>query len=188
MNSESTANNKDSSHPFDLLLEIDRRNAQRSHYETSATIESSAIKGQLAFRLGPWSLMFPMDDVAEIIPIPRVTRVPGVRSWLMGIANLRGTVVSVIDLREFLGGKPTTITSISRLIIVRSGEWTYGFLVDEIIGMRNFSLQRKLPTLDGIDPHLLPYITDGFESDGKKWLAFGIGELLTNSKFLNATH
>jgi len=62
-------------------------------------MQLSEIRGRLALRLSSWNLLFSMDDVAEIIPVPRnITRVPGVKRWLLGIANLRGKVISVSDL------------------------------------------------------------------------------------------
>lgn len=188
MSGEGTMNAKTSRHPFDLLLEINNRNVQKSRSATPESAHGLGAKGQLAFRLTPWQLMFPMDEVAEIIPVPRITRIPGVKSWLLGIANLRGTVISVVDLREFLGGKPTAITASSRLIVVHLGEWTYGLLVDEIIGMRHFSPERKLPGLDNLDPHLLPYLSEGFESEQKIWLNVNVNRLLTDPKFVHATN
>ena len=57
-------------HPFDLLLDIDRRSRSRS-LSTSADIEKpTGMVGRLALRLNTWRLMFSMDDVSEIIPVP----------------------------------------------------------------------------------------------------------------------
>ena len=93
-------------HPFDILVRLDARIRARTP-ATAAGVQLSEMRGRLALRLGPWNLLFSMDDVAEIIPVPRITRVPGVKRWLLGIANLRGKVVSVSDLRDFLTGLST---------------------------------------------------------------------------------
>jgi twitching motility protein PilI len=77
--------------------------------------------------------------------------VPGVKRWLLGIANLRGKVISVTDLRDFLTGRPTMQLPGSQIVIVRAGEWDYGLLVDEIIGMRHFGPQHRLPSLDTVE-------------------------------------
>ena len=132
--------------------------------------------------------MFSMDEVLEIIPVPPITRVPGVKSWLMGIANLRGTVISVVNLREFFSGKPSIPTPSSRIVIVRSGEWHYGVLVDEVIGMHNFDVESKLPSLDAIDANLRPYLTEAFHSEDTEWLAFNADRLLNDSRFLGAAN
>lgn len=137
-------------------------------------------------RVGPWSLLFSMDDVAEIIPLPRITQVPGVKSWLLGIANLRGTVISAVDLCQFFSAKATVPTPSSRLIIVAYGEWTYGLLVDEVIGMRHFSPTSRLADLAVIQPELRPYLTEGFEVEQQRWLSFNVVYLLNQPRFLKA--
>ena len=175
-----------SPYPFDLLLEIDRRNGSQAIPATSKTSQVLSMEGRLAFRLGAWNLLLSMQDVSEIIPVPRVTQVPGVKSWLMGIANSRGTVISVVDLREFLGGKPTIPNSNSRLMVVRSGEWSYGLMVDEIIGMRHFS-ERKPTALNTLDMGLRPFVTEVFEYQNQRWLVFNVSRLLDASDFINAT-
>lgn len=171
-------------HPFELLLKIDQRNRER--VAPAARAAQPTAGGRLALRVGSWNLLLPMDDVAEIIPVPRVTRVPGVRSWLMGIANLRGAVMSVIDLKEYLGGKPTAPTASSRLVVVRDGEWNYGLLADEIIGMRHFGPESRVAAAQSIEQPVRPYLTEVFTSEKQQWLAFNIGQLLKDPNFLNA--
>ncbi len=173
-------------HPFDILLQLDQRIRERAP-AAAAGAQLSEIRGQLAARLGSWNLLFSMDDVAEIIPIPRsITRVPGVKRWLLGIANLRGKVISVSDLRDFVTGRSTMQLPGSQLVIVRSGEWDYGLLVDEVIGMRHFGTQHRLPTLDAVEESLRPYITDAFWSDSCCWMVFNTRKLLAGAEFLNA--
>lgn len=173
-------------HPFDILLQLDQRIRERAP-AVVASAQLSEIRGQLAARLGSWNLLFSMDDVAEIIPIPRsITRVPGVKRWLLGIANLRGKVISVSDLRDFLTGKPTMQLPGSQIVIVRAGEWDYGLLVDEIIGMRHFGPQHRLPSLDTVEESLRPYVAEAFWSDNQYWMVFTTGKLLAESKFSNA--
>jgi twitching motility protein PilI len=166
-----------SPHPFGLLLEIDRRNANQTLPVASKATQPLGAEGRLALRLGSWNILFSMHNVSEIIPVPRVTQVPGVKAWLMGMANWRGTVISVIDLRGFLGGKPTVLTPNSRLVVVHSGEWNYGLLVDEIIGMRHFS-ERKPTALHTLDIGLRPYVNEAFENKSQKWLVFDVSRLL----------
>lgn len=106
----------------------------------------------------------------------------------MGIANLRGAVMSVVDLREFFDGKATVPTPNSRLVVVRSGEWSYGLLVDEVIGMRYFGLEKKLPTLNAIDARLHSYVTEAFESENQLWFALNVSGLLNAPEFLDAAN
>jgi twitching motility protein PilI len=173
-------------HPFDILLQLDRRIRERVPVVT-VSAQLSEIRGRLALRLGSWNLLLSMDDVAEIIPIPRITRVPGVRRWLLGIANLRGKVVSVSDLRDFLTGRPTPQLPSSQIVVVRAGVWDYGLLVDEVIGMRHFGPQHRLSALDAVEASLRPYVAEAFLNDGQYWLAFNAGKLLADPGFLHAS-
>jgi len=175
-------------HPFDILLQLDQRVRQR--VPVTAVSAQSEIRGRLALRLGSWNLLFSMDDVAEIVPMPRITRVPGVKRWLLGIANLRGKVISISDLRDFLIGRPTPQLPSSQAVVIRSGQWDYGLLVDEVIGMRgmrHFGPQHRQTTLDEVEAGLRPYVTEALLNDGQYWLAFDTGKLLAEPRFLHAS-
>lgn len=175
-----------STHPFDLLLEYERRNLGRGD---GAEIDDDAdvvIAGRLAFRIGSWSLMFAMNEVAEIIPVPRISRVPGVKSWLLGIANLRGTVISIIDLHRFLSQTATAVTSSSRIIVVTKDEWLYGLLVDEVIGMRHFGAEGSTAELNQIDADVHPYLVEVFRAEDRIWAALSVGRLLSDPRFMGA--
>ena len=54
-------------------------------------------------RFGGARYAVPMADVAEVVPVPRVTRVPGTPTWLAGVVNWRGRVLPVVDLRPIIG-------------------------------------------------------------------------------------
>lgn len=173
-------------HPFDILLRLDQRIRERAPV-VAINAQLSEIRGRLALRLAPWNLLFSMDDVAEIVPVPRVTRVPGVKRWLLGIANLRGKVISVSDLRDFLTGRPTPQLPGSQVVVVRAGEWDYGLLVDEVIGMRHFGPQHRLATLDNVEAGLRSFVSEAFLNDGQYWLAFAAGDLLADPGFRRAS-
>ena len=174
-------------HPFDLLLQLDQRVRERAP-TAAVNAQLSEIRGRLALRLASWNLLFSMDDVAEIIPVPRITRVPGVKRWLLGIANLRGKVISVSDLRDFLTGRPTAQLPGSQIVVVRIGEWDYALLVDEVVGMRHFGPQHRLPTMDTVDENLRPYVTEAFLHENQHWLVFNTSALLADPRFANAAN
>ena len=79
-------------------------------------------------------------DVREVLPIPeQVTRVPGAKPWLRGIANLRGQLLTVVDLKSFLGAGAPAADRQARVLVVASREVPTGLIVDEVIGFRRFS-------------------------------------------------
>jgi twitching motility protein PilI len=58
----------------------------------------------VGFRLGSERFVVPRDEVREVLMVPpAITRVPGAKSWVRGLANVRGHLLPLVDLREFLG-------------------------------------------------------------------------------------
>ena len=176
-----------SEHPFDLLASIDQRSRERANSPEHEQHEE--LVGRLALRFHDQRIMVSMEDISQISPSPMITRVPGVKPWLMGIANLRGTVLSVINLGGFLLGKTSSVNKSSRIVTVNSGDWFFGLLIDEVIGMRHFAEHSRVPgatMTEVVTPPLQPYVTDVYNSEEHNWMVFSIDALLNNAYFLDA--
>ena len=93
----------------------------------------------IAFRLAGQHFIVPMDEVDEILYVPEVTRVPGVRSWVNGIANVRGRLLSVIDMEQYFDCKTGVSNKRSRVLACREGNLYSGFVVPEVLGMQTFT-------------------------------------------------
>jgi purine-binding chemotaxis protein CheW len=63
-----------------------------------------------------------------------VTYLPHLPDWIPGVCNLRGNIVSIVDLKQLLGFEPSTIGPKTRLVVVRthSQDLTTGLIVDEV--------------------------------------------------------
>lgn len=68
----------------------------------------------------------------EVLRISEITPVPGAPDFVLGIINLRGDVVTVIDTRKRFGLLPGEISESSRIIIVESSGQVLGILVDKV--------------------------------------------------------
>jgi twitching motility protein PilI len=173
--------------PFDQLLTLEKRGLDRAQASLSDADLTPVIQGKLALRLGRWYLMFSLTEVDEIIRVPQITPVPGVKPWLLGIGNLRGTILSIIDLQMMLSNAtPTELTANSRTVVFHAGEWSYGLLVDEVIGMRHFSSEHEITSLDDIDPGIRSFLTGTFHGENRTWWVFSIDRLRQSKKFLQA--
>ena len=73
------------------------------------------------------------------IATKNTTRVPGAKSWIKGLANVRGQLLPIIDLRHFLGSGITPITRNTRVLVVNHREIPAGLVVDEVLGFRRFA-------------------------------------------------
>jgi len=101
-------------------------------------IPTADIAQFLTILIGGETFAIGILDVKEIIEIDHITRVPMMPDFICGIINLRGKVVSVIDLGARLGRVASTMTKKSCIVLVEVGEGdgedalTIGMLVDEV--------------------------------------------------------
>ena len=92
---------------------------------------TDATKRYLEFKLGEENYAIPLLEVRELISVPETTSVPFSPKYYVGIMNLRGHVISIIDLRTRLGVTPAE-SSEEAVIIVEFGELCLGVIVDNI--------------------------------------------------------
>lgn len=89
----------------------------------------------LAFVLGAEDYALPLTDVREILKVPAVTDVPRAPADVLGILSLRGTVVTLIDLRRRLGLPEGVLDRKARVLVVQREEEPMGLLVDSVTGV-----------------------------------------------------
>lgn len=76
-------------------------------------------------------------QVQEVLSMPEITPVPGAPSCVMGIINLRGSVVTVIDTRMRLGIGPKPPDASNRVIVIEADDQIAGILVDTVAEVAN---------------------------------------------------
>lgn len=159
--------------PFEILLALDRRfRAAR----LDAAASGAEIWQGLAFRLGQRWMVAPREDVREVIPPPRTTRVPHAQPWLLGVANVRGSLYSLVDLGRLFGA-PVNPGRAARVLVLNSDRIPAGFLVDEIGGQRQFGTGDQVaPDLDESDP-LGPFVLGGFAREDRRWTVLSLRRL-----------
>jgi purine-binding chemotaxis protein CheW len=89
-----------------------------------------------------------MAEVAEVTSLPPVTRLPGAPAWLSGVANWRGRMLPVLDVRPLLGAAVLPLASSARLVVVAAGargELTAGLVAEAVPGVYDVSLAEQAP-------------------------------------------
>lgn len=124
-----------------------------------------------------------MAQVAEILQPPRLTKVPGVRSWVLGVANVRGRLVPIMDLAGLMGLPSKANWRSRRVLVVEQGDHMVGLLVDAVLGMQQFAIDRQIEASD-IDPAFEKFVAHSYERDGKNWPVFQLMELVQAPEFL----
>lgn len=85
-------------------------------------------------RLGGCRYALPMASVAEVGRPPSLTRVPGLPAWVAGVANWRGRVLAVLDLRSLLAADAGSLDRRGRLVVLNHGGTRVGVLVESVAG------------------------------------------------------
>ncbi len=169
--------------PFQLLTVIESR--VQSTRPDVARPRADVWLG-LSFRIREHWCVAPREDVREIIPMPSLTRTPGAKPWLLGVANVRGGILAVADLAQYLGLPGQIAQPASRVLIFNSSRLPVGLLVDEVAGYRQFAVPEQRPErLAGSGP-LAPYLLGAFERDQQPWYAFSLHKLAQNPEFAHA--
>jgi twitching motility protein PilI len=140
----------------------------------------------LGFRLRDVWCVTPREDVREVITLPRLTRVPAARPWLTGVANVRGNLLPVTDLGELLGMPRITTARPNRVLVLNSDRIPAGFLVDEVVGYRQFVPSDQRHELTASAPELAPYVLGGFSRDNRSWLVVSLRRLAGSPIFTSA--
>jgi purine-binding chemotaxis protein CheW len=135
--------------------------------ELALPLRSAALGTPLEvieFRLASESYAIESAWVAEVFPLTGLTRLPGTPPFVLGIVNMRGEIVSVVDLRKFFDLPAQGLTDLNRVIVLQSREMVFGILADRVEGVRTVDaerLQSGLPTLTDRRRDYLRGIADG---------------------------
>lgn len=173
-------------HPFELLQELERRAraaAAGAHGDEDGISEWVGI----GFRLGNERFVVAREEVREILMVPpAITRVPGARPWVRGLANVRGHLLPVTDLREFLGSGVGGSDRTARALVAHSSEFPVGLIVDEVFGFRRF-LDRELTSeTPSTAIRADRFLAGTFRRGAEVWPVFSLARLLDAREFQRA--
>ncbi len=119
--------------------------------ETGKTIDESIEV--VEFLLAYEKYAIESSYVREIYPLKELTPVPCTPTFVLGIINVRGEIVSVIDMKKFFDLPERGLTDLNKVIIVHDDKMEFGILADAILGVGRIpckEIQASLPTLTGI--------------------------------------
>jgi purine-binding chemotaxis protein CheW len=114
------------------------------------------------FSLASETYAFEASFVREVYPLKEFTPVPGVPPFVLGIINLRGQILSIIDLKKFFDLPENGLGQLNKLIILRNNQMELGILADNILGARSIerdALQAAPSTVSGIGAQYLRGVT-----------------------------
>lgn len=121
--------------------------------------------------------------VTELERLPKITLVPRVPAWVRGVTNLRGDVLSVIDMRVFLGLDPTPSHS-ARMLVVRllTEEFSTGLIVDGVDRIAAVPPDAITPPESSLEGPLAPYLRGMCVIDEQLVAVLDLDRLLRSSE------
>jgi len=123
--------------------------------------------GCIVFSLDQTHYAVSMKNVLEMDKIPRITPVPNLPGFVRGVTNLRGEIVSVLDLRLLLGLTRSEQVDKGRILVVRtaSGLQTTALVVDDVKGITGIPAGALKPPAGAIDDKVVPLLSGVFEHE-----------------------
>ncbi len=111
----------------------------------------------VTFELGPACYALPVERVREVLRVPWISKLPRSPEALLGVVNVRGQVLPVLDLRALLGHPSRPPDRHARLLVARSGEVEAGLVVERVRSIAEIPRRdlREPPTLSGSLPREL---------------------------------
>lgn len=117
----------------------------------------------IEFSLGEERYGIESSAVREVFPLTELARVPCTPPFVLGIINVRGEIVSVVDLKKFFDLPGQSLTDLNRVLLLEGRGMLFGILADRLLGVRSLAagaLQSGLPTLGGSRADYLKGLTD----------------------------
>ncbi|TQK07110.1 chemotaxis protein CheW [Herbaspirillum sp. SJZ107] len=145
----------------------------------AARTSSGARANQLGVEIGGVRYLLDLLEAGEIVPVPALTRVPLTQPWYLGLANIRGNLVGVVDLAAYLGqpAAPASAPAGAARIVTLAPALGVpcGLLATRVVGLRDAADMEQVRHPEG--DRLI-------DADGLDWMPLALAELVREERFL----
>lgn len=137
---------------------------------------------QLGVMIGAQRWLLNLQEAGEIVSIGTITKVPLTQAWFLGLTNIRGNLVSVVDLAQFQGNAPSVIDKESRIVAFGpSLGFNSALLVSRVMGLRNIAEM----TLHERPVESVAWSTQRYvDRDAQSWQELDLATIIQDAKFL----
>jgi len=135
----------------------------------SATDADTPVEGPIGgviLRFAGARYAVDMSTVAEVVPVPPTTRVPGGPPWLSGVVNWRGRVLPVLDLRPLVGAPLSPMPTSARLVVLTEDDVEVGVIADMVPGLLDCDPDSLEPLPATVAPGIAPLVRGVVDFDG----------------------
>ncbi|MFV1983541.1 MAG: chemotaxis protein CheW [Thiohalomonadales bacterium] len=168
--------------PITLLRELESRSLHHA-MGLPMQLEIRNTWSGIGFRMDDIHLIAEMSMVSEILTVPDYTRIPGAQPWVKGLANVRGTLIPIIDLRILLNAGQVKQEKRTRMLVIKDEGAVAGFMVDEVYGMRHFFSTDRQDDMPNAAEFIKPYVVGSYKQGERFWGIFDMGKISSSTAF-----
>ncbi len=175
---------KNSIKPFELLTEYERLSLKHT-----VELQEVEIKGQwsgVGFKVNDVNFVLAIGKIIEVLILTETTKIPGISPWVLGLGNIRGNLIPIIDLKSFLFNKPTKITGHTRMVVIQQVGGQAGLVVDEVFGQKHFARAQMISESELSDEGALKYTKIAYRETDNVWNVLEYDMLINDPSFQNA--
>ena len=152
--------------------------------ELPAQIDLTPTRTVVCFRILGTGVAVLLEEMNELLEVPHCTRLPRVKPWVKGVANVRGKLTPIVDFAGFLGSRLISAPKRQRVLMIERDDISAGLVVDEVVGMKHFRVDEYSDDRADVPPPLSPFVPGSFLCDGERWMLFRPDALFSNNDFL----
>ncbi len=153
---------------------------------------AAAAEGQrmqcVTFTLADETYAINVMGVQEVLRVTEIAPVPGAPSYVLGIINLRGNVVAVIDARNRFGLMPEDMTESTRIVIIEANENVIGILVDSVAEVVELDASEIEPAPNVGNDESSRYIKGVAHRDNELIILVDLDKLLSEEEWMDVSH
>ncbi|HEC12158.1 MAG TPA: purine-binding chemotaxis protein CheW [Acidiferrobacteraceae bacterium] len=151
--------------------------------QNAKNISDSNISQWVTFKLGDETYGIRVMQVQEVVRMPEIAPVPGSPAYVLGIINLRGNVVTVLDIRRRFGLDDKEADDATRIVIVEAQQHIIGILVDNVAEVVELS-SSQIETAPNVgNDKSSKYIEGVFSRENDLLILVDVSKLLSDSEW-----
>ena len=170
--------------PFEQLLQIANK-VGRSDLSQPVQLQSGPHWSGIGFDCGGYKFVAPMGEVVEILTVPGSTRLPRVKPWVRGVANVRGRLLPLVDLEEYFGGQLSANRRKHRVLVLDLEDLYCGLIVDEVYGIKHFPLDSFSADTPPVDESRQQISEGAYHAGEEAWALFSASKLVASAEFMD---
>ncbi len=163
---------------YDIRSILDEMRQEYWQGLSEKTEEQEELLECITFTLGGEEYAFETGFAAEVIRVPKLVKLPGSNSLIVGIFNLRGEIIAAMDIRPLLGIAASALTASARIIVIKGETFTTGILTESVQGVHSLPLGMFEPIVKSVAPSAREFLRGQINRNGEMLMLLDIARLL----------